>query len=244
MIKLTVAVGRPSGRSAASAAGHPGPIALADLVDPGRLSPASSGFLLRLNTHDGRGIGHRRHREPVAGVNLEQGLTTTEGKIAETIGLLWERRTRSLRLKQCSTAPTFTAVSRAFPGRPASFEQAVQDRNGPSTIFSTSADGLSPDRRAVPALPAGVTATNVRPYLMGSIHEDDVSLAYLQSSGKEWQIGYASAIGAIMAADQRRCSRRVERSRLRRADGLRGPAGVQPSERQGMARSRLTTEAV
>jgi len=198
MIKLTVAVAAAIlAASAASAADIPGRSpSLTSSILAGY--PASSGFYFGLNTMMGAGSVTADTVNPVAGVN-SNSLTTTEGKIGGTIGYAWGTPNAFFAIEAMFDAANFNGSQQGLSlGGPASFEQRFKIGTPINNLLNLLPTLNLPTVAPFPALPAGVTATNVRPYLMGSIHEDDVSLAYLQSSGKEWQIGYGVGIGAIM----------------------------------------------
>lgn len=82
---------------------------------------------------------------------------------------------------------------------PAHFEQRFAF-GGPLTNFIGSFSTLSTLKNAVPTLPglpAGITSGPQWPYLFASIHEQDVSVSYGLTTGKEWLIAPGFGVGML-----------------------------------------------
>ena len=80
---------------------------------------------------------------------------------------------------------------------PASFEQRFKVGAPLATIMAALPNLNFGTIAPLPALPAGVVATNIHPYLMAGIHEDDISTNFGLSNAKAWRVAPSVGFGAI-----------------------------------------------
>jgi len=85
----------------------------------------------------------------------------------------------------------------AFDG-PAAFEQRFKVGT-PLSNFLNYLPGFPalPTVPPFPAIPGGQVATNVHPYLMAGVHEDDVSAGFGNMSNRDWRIAPAIGVGMM-----------------------------------------------
>ena len=80
---------------------------------------------------------------------------------------------------------------------PASFEQRFKLGAPLPTIMALLPNLNFGTVAPLPALPAGVTATNVHPYLMAGIHEDDISANFMMANNRAWRVAPSVGFGAV-----------------------------------------------
>ncbi len=80
---------------------------------------------------------------------------------------------------------------------PASFEQRLKVGAPLSTIMAVLPTFNIGTVAPLPPLPAGVVATNIHPYIMAGIHEDDISTNFGLANNKAWRVAPAIGIGTV-----------------------------------------------
>jgi hypothetical protein len=161
--------------------------------------PTTSGFYFGIGTMGGGGNANVSTNAAV-GLGLNSAsLTTNQISANGIVGYAWN----------VPNSAMFAAVEGWFgynnfngsvPGLsftgPVTFTQRVMFGAPLSTIAS-----LFPSFNLTvppfPPLPAGQTVSNVKPYLFGSISEDDVSLNFGAMSNKDWRIAPGFGVGAL-----------------------------------------------
>lgn len=157
---------------------------------------ATSGLYWGLNTLGGGGSVNATG----AGVNPNSVVSNQAGA-GVTIGYAWGM----------ANTPVFYAVEAMFdvqnfngtqPGLsfngPASFEQRFKLGTPLSNFLSLFPNNFGlPAVPPFPTLPNGVVATNVQPYLMVGVHEDDVSVNFGTARNTAWRIAPSVGAGAL-----------------------------------------------
>lgn len=157
---------------------------------------ATSGFYWGLNTIGGGGtvnaVGEGVNPNSVVSNQVGAGLT---------VGYAWGSPGSSVfyAAEAMFDIQNFNGSSPGFSfNGPASFEQRVKLGTPLSNFLSLFPSNFGlPAVPPFPALPAGTTVSNVQPYLMAGIHEDDVSLNFGTSTGRAWRIAPSAGVGAL-----------------------------------------------
>lgn len=155
-----------------------------------------SGFYWGINTIGGGG------RADAVGVGVNpNALMTNSIAVGGTVGYTYANPTGSV----------FYAVEAMFdiqnfngntPGLslsgPAAFEQRIKIGTPLASMLNIFPGGLGlPTVPPFPALPNGAVATNIHPYLMAGLHEDDVSVSFGLANNKAWRIAPSIGIGMM-----------------------------------------------
>ena len=161
--------------------------------------PTASGFYFGLGTMGGGGSANVSTGAAV-GLGLNSAsLVTNQISVNGLVGYAWN----------VPGSAMFAAVEAWFgynnfngevPGLsftgPATFTQRVMFGAPLATIA-----GLFPNFGFTvppfPPLPSGQTVSNVKPYLFGSVSEDDVSLNFGAMSNKDWRVSPGFGVGAL-----------------------------------------------
>lgn len=78
-----------------------------------------------------------------------------------------------------------------------SFEQRVKAMTPMSNVLALLPTLNLPAMPALPVIPNGLTATNLHPYLMVGLHEDDVSAAVGLMTGRQWAVAPSVGVGQL-----------------------------------------------
>ena len=156
--------------------------------------PATSGVYFGIGTMGGGGNAN----VSVPGFD-NASLVTNQISINGIIGYAWNVPNSSM----------FTAVEAWFGVNNFNGNTAGFDFTGPATftqrlMFGAPLDtimSLFPNLNLTippfPPLPNGQVATNVRPYLFGSVTEDDISVNFGAMANKDWRIAPGFGVGAL-----------------------------------------------
>lgn len=155
-----------------------------------------SGFYWGLNTLGGGGAV----KAEGAGVN-PNSVVSNEAGAGLTVGFSWANASGSVfyAVEAMFDVRNFNgnAAGFSFSG-PASFEQRVKIGTPLSNFLSVFPGNFGlPAVPTMPNLPNGVVATNIHPYLMAGIHEDDVSVNYGLAGNRAWRIAPSVGVGAM-----------------------------------------------
>ena len=161
--------------------------------------PATSGFYFGIGTLGGGGNANVSTNAAVAlGLN-SASLTTNQISVNGLVGYAWNVP-GSLMFAAAEAWFGYNNFNGAVPGisftGPATFTQRFMFGAPLQTIASVFPNfgwTIPP----FPPLPNGQAVTNVKPYLFGSVSEDDVSLNFGQASNKDWRIAPGFGIGAL-----------------------------------------------
>ncbi len=167
------------------------------LKAPAKLSfayPATSGFYFGVGTLGGGGTVSAT----VPGVNANS-LVSNEIGVAGILGYVWNMP-NSAYFAAAEGWFGWTNFNGSAPGfsltGPATFTQRVMvgaPLSDIAALFPTF--NLSPP--PFPPLPNGQTATNIKPYLFGSLTEEDISINLGLASNKAWQLAPGVGIGML-----------------------------------------------
>jgi hypothetical protein len=158
------------------------------------LYPAANGLYWGIGTIGGGGNAN----VSVPGFNTAS-LVTNQISINGIVGYAWNVPNSSM----------FSAVEGWFGFNNFNGNQAGFDWSGPATFTQRVLLGAPLDTVMAlfpnfgitippfPPLPNGQTATNVKPYLFGSISEDDVSINFGAAANKDWRISPGFGVGAL-----------------------------------------------
>lgn len=154
---------------------------------------AGQGFYFGLNTIGGAGSAN----VDVPGVN-SNSLTTTQASIGGTIGYVWATTSVFYAVEAMFDITNFNGSEQGLAlGGPAHFEQRFKIGTPLVNVMNILPSFGLPAVPPFPALPDGAVATNIHPYLMGGVHEDDISIDVGLSSGKAWRIAPSVGVGMM-----------------------------------------------
>lgn len=154
----------------------------------------SQGFYWGLNSIGGGG------RVDATGIGVNpNAVVTNEVGAGVTIGYVWASPSVFYAVEGMFGIRNFNGSAPGFSmSGPASFEQRFKVgtplNNFLSVFPGLSLNGLVPP---FPPLPGGVVATNVHPYLMAGLHENDISLDYGLNSAQAWRVSPSVGIGMM-----------------------------------------------
>lgn len=152
-----------------------------------------SGFYFGLNTMGGGGSVNATG----AGVNPNSVVSNQAG-VGLTLGYVWARGDVFYAVEGMFDVQNFNGSAPGFSfNGPASFEQRVKIGTPLSNFISMFPTLGLPTVPPFPPLPGGQTATNVHPYLMAGIHEDDVSTNFGLAKHRAWQVAPSIGVGAM-----------------------------------------------
>ena len=152
----------------------------------------SSGFYWGLNTIAGGGSVEASG----PGIN-PNSVTSVQGAIGGTVGYVWASQNVFYAVEAMFDVQNFNGTGSGFNMTgPAAFEQRFKIGTPLSNFLSLFPNLGLPTVPPFPALPNGVTATNVHPYLMAGLHEDDISINVGQANNTAWS--FAPSVGAGM----------------------------------------------
>lgn len=191
--------------TAAMLLGAAAPVAAADLV-PVKAPPSKPLDFLHPYTGDGLYVGvyslggGGSAQGTVPGAN-PASLTTLQGAIGGLVGYGWTNSAGNV-FVAAEGMVGWTNLNGQANGLSLNGPVSAEERVLLGTPLSTLANilpgfGNLGGPPPLPALPAGVTAGNVHPYLMASLHEDDVSLNFGGASNTAWSIAPGVGLGAI-----------------------------------------------
>jgi len=160
----------------------------------------SSGFYFGLNSFAGAGSADVTGIQGVNSASLVQASAAVGG----TLGYAWGSTTWFLAVEAMFDYTNFNGNIQGFSfGGPAAFEQRIKI-GSPITNFLSLFPNLGlPIVPPFPPLPGGAVVTNIQPYLMAGVHEDDISASFIDvagnalSTGKEWRISPSIGVGMM-----------------------------------------------
>lgn len=161
--------------------------------------PTTSGFYFGVGTMGGGGNANVTTSAATSlGLNSAD-LTTNQVSVNGILGYAWNVPNSSM-FAAVEGWFGYNNFNGAVPGisftGPATFTQRVMFGAPLSTIselFPTWGITVPP----FPVLPSGQAVSNVKPYIFGSISEDDVSLSVGNVSNKDWRVSPGFGIGAL-----------------------------------------------
>ena len=162
-------------------------------VQPAFLSTGytGSGFYFGLYTQGGGGAVNGS----VAGVG-SASLTTTSASIGALGGYAWTNQAGNVFFagEAMFGWQNFNgnAAGLAFSG-PASFKIGTPLNTVLSILPTLNLPTVAP----LPALPTGVTAGNVHPYLMAGVHEDAIGASFGVNDNSVWRVAPSLGLGAV-----------------------------------------------
>ena len=161
--------------------------------------PTTSGFYFGVGTMGGGGSANVTTAQANAFGLSSADLTTNQISVNGIVGIAWNVPNSAM-FAAAEAWFGYNNFNGSAPGisftGPATFTQRVMFGAPLATIasiFPTWGLTVPP----FPALPGGQTATNVKPYLFGSISEDDVSLNVGNVANKDWRVAPGFGIGAL-----------------------------------------------
>jgi hypothetical protein len=186
----------------ALAAGLASPAMSADLPvkTPAKSNPlfsgypyAASGFYWGLNTIAGGGSIE------ASGVGVNpNSVTSVQGAIGGTVGYVWANQNVFYAVEAMFDVQNFNGNAQGFNMTgPAAFEQRIKvgtPLNNFLNLFPTL--GL-PTVPPFPTLPNNAVATNIHPYLMAGLHEDDISINFGQANNTAWSFSPSIGVGMM-----------------------------------------------
>lgn len=154
----------------------------------------SSGFYFGINTIGGGGSVNATG----SGVNPNSVVSNQIG-VGLTLGYVYGNGNVFYAAEAMFDVQNFNGGAPGFSfSGPASFEQRVKIGTPLSNFLSVFPGGLGlPAVPPFPPLPNGQVATNIHPYLMAGLHEDDVSINFGLASNRAWRIAPSVGVGAM-----------------------------------------------
>jgi hypothetical protein len=154
---------------------------------------ASSGFYFGLNTIAGGGS----IQASGPGVN-PNSVTEVQGAIGGTVGYVWASQNVFYAVEAMFDAQNLNGNAQGFSlTGPASFEQRFKIGTPLANFLSLFPTLGLPTTPPFPSLPNGQVATNIHPYLMAGLHEDDVSVNFGQASNTAWSFAPSVGVGMM-----------------------------------------------
>lgn len=161
--------------------------------------PSANGFYFGIGTLGGGGNANVSTAQAVA-LNLNSAsLVTNQISVNGVVGYAWN----------VPNSQMFAAVEGWFGFNNFNGNAPGVSFDGPATLTQRFMFGaplaaisdvfptLGLHAPAFPALPSGQAVSNVKPYLFGSISEDDVSLNFGGIANKEWRVSPGFGVGAL-----------------------------------------------
>lgn len=156
--------------------------------------PATQGFYFGLGTLGGGG----KVDASVPGVN-QNSLVSNEIGVAGIVGYVWNMPNSQYfaAVEGWFGVTNFNGASQGFSlSGPATFTQRAMvgaPLSDIAALFPTINISVPP----FPPLPGGQVATNIKPYLFGSVTEEDISIDFGAMSNRDWRISPGVGIGML-----------------------------------------------
>lgn len=176
------------------------PAGAADLPTKTPVSPlfsgypyTSQGWYFGINT-----IGGGGSVEAVGvGVN-PNSVITNQIAVGGTVGYVWARQNVFYAVEAMFDVNNFNGYAPGFSMKgPAAFEQRIKLGTPLSNFLNLFPSLGLPTVPPFPALPGGAVATNVHPYLMAGVHEDDISINFGLANNRAWSVAPSIGVGAM-----------------------------------------------
>lgn len=154
---------------------------------------SSSGFYFGINSMGGGGTVNATG----SGVN-PNSVVSNQAAVGLTLGYVYGNGNVFYAAEAMFDIQNFNGNAPGFSfSGPASFEQRIKIGTPLSNFLSLFPSLGLPSVPPFPALPNGQVATNVHPYLMAGLHEDDVSVNFGLANNKAWRIAPSIGVGAM-----------------------------------------------
>lgn len=154
---------------------------------------SSSGFYFGLNTIGGGGSVNATG----VGVNPASVVSNQIG-VGLTLGYVYGNGNVFYAAEAMFDVQNFNGNAPGFSfNGPASFEQRIKIGTPLSNFMSLFPTLGLPSVPPFPALPNGQVATNVHPYLMAGIHEDDISVNFGLPGNRAWRVAPSLGAGSM-----------------------------------------------
>lgn len=154
---------------------------------------AASGIYWGLNSFAAAGSA----TASAPGLN-SNSLITNQASVGFTLGYVWATPQVFYAIEAMFD---FTNLNGAAPGLslggPAAFEQRLKLGTPLNNFLSLFPSLGLPTVPPFPTLSGTAVATNIHPYLMLGLHEDDISLNFGLGDGKQWQVSPSVGIGMM-----------------------------------------------
>lgn len=154
---------------------------------------AGSGFYWGINTIGGGGSVQ------ASGVGVNpNSVVSNQIAVGGTIGYVYGNGNVFYAAEAMFDLNNFNGNAPGFAfGGPASFEQRIKIGTPLSNVIGLFPGLGLPSVPPFPPLPGGAVATNIHPYLMAGLHEDDVSIDFGLNRNKAWRVAPSIGTGAM-----------------------------------------------
>lgn len=154
---------------------------------------ASSGFYFGLNTVAGGGSVQ------ASGVGVNpNSVAEIQGSIGGTVGYVWATPNVFYAVEAMFNIQNLNGNAAGFSlTGPAAFEQRIKIGTPLANFLNLFPTLGLPTVPPFPVLPGGAVATNVHPYLMASLHEDDISVNFGLANNRAWSVSPGIGVGAM-----------------------------------------------